>query len=319
MSVTFNLSGSVTLDESAGQQNGGLPVSAPAGDRDDNDVLLSRLQSAASSFYNRLFGTGTGQLGLSTTYPSSVGVAESASTLLTVTGTFNNLAFTNSTGAPLNGADSGLRTLDGKKILLYTDSNDNIVLGKVEGTGGAGTADDTVAFAAYIDQQTATATGTPVKIWMVTFQPIKHPDGTDADEAVSILQNTLYVTAEGDLPFNLNTLASGQNRWNAFGDQSDQIIVISDQANQTVNTSKGGGATTIGNSNQMLDGVGSSQDANGEKMVFTFVENAGGLLTADKGTLAGIQYSTLKNAKAAEWSIAQTQGGSPYGEATMKA
>lgn len=146
---------------------------------------------------------------------------------------------------------------------------------------------------------------------MVTFEAMEHGNTSDHDDATSILADTLFVSASEELSFDLNTLASGQNNWNAFGDQSSQIIVISDQANQTVNTSKGGGSTTIGNTNQLLDGVDPSKDANGEAMVFTFVKDSPSLLTLDKGNTSAITYDSLLSARSAEWQISQTQGGSP--------
>ncbi|WDZ81683.1 DUF5801 repeats-in-toxin domain-containing protein (plasmid) [Ensifer adhaerens] len=316
MTITFTLNGSMTLDESATLQNATATPSVP-GDADDNDVTLARLQSQVSAFYNRLFGTSIGQLGLSTTFPTGGRVAESSSNFIGIsaTATVSNLAFTDANGDALNGADSGLDvTSDNANVLLYTDpTNDNIVLGRAS-------TDGRIVFAAYI-QEVYDGNGALIgaKIWMVTFEAIEHGNTLDHDDATSILADTLFVSASEELSFDLNTLASGQNNWNAFGDQSNQIIVISDQANQTVNTSKGGGNTTIGNTNQLLDGVDPSKDANGEAMVFTFVSNSPSLLTLDKGNTNAITYDTLLSARSAEWQISQTQGGSPYAQASMVA
>lgn len=45
-------------------------------------------------------------------------------------------------------------------------------------------------FAAYIEE-----TGSPVsggKIWTVEYQPLKHPDGSNADDALNLL-NKVYI------------------------------------------------------------------------------------------------------------------------------
>ncbi|PMY48993.1 hypothetical protein C1Y31_32685, partial [Pseudomonas sp. FW305-25] len=57
-----------------------------------------------------------------------------------------DISFTDSLGAALNGLDSGLDTLDGIDILLYTDTNNNILLGRAGGPDGA------IVFAAYIEE-----------------------------------------------------------------------------------------------------------------------------------------------------------------------
>jgi hypothetical protein len=73
--ITFN--GTVTFDESSSLQNTGISVSCE--DDNDQDVLLSVLQSGASAYYSRLFDAT--ELNLSTTFR---GVGESVDDFITV-------------------------------------------------------------------------------------------------------------------------------------------------------------------------------------------------------------------------------------------
>jgi hypothetical protein len=110
--------GSVTLDESLGLQNSGIPAGAE--DNNDSDVSLATLQSTVATFYNRLFGAGG--LGLSTTFATSNGVAESASNFITVSGgTVASLGFVDGDGNALpayagiatGGVATGLSAVNG--------------------------------------------------------------------------------------------------------------------------------------------------------------------------------------------------------------
>jgi len=83
MATTITINGSVTLDESLGLQNSGIPLGSE--DNNDSDVSLAALQTGALTFYNRLFSsTGSGGLGLNATFATQNGVAESASNFITV-------------------------------------------------------------------------------------------------------------------------------------------------------------------------------------------------------------------------------------------
>lgn len=138
----------VTLDETAGLQNG-TATPSPAADADDNDILVASLPSAFSTRLTAL-GAGTPAGAALSGYTGAAG--NTGSNAFTVTpapgGTITDISFTNSAGAPLNGLDSGLDTLDGVNILLYTDtSNNNIVLGRAGGPAGA------IVFAGYIEER----------------------------------------------------------------------------------------------------------------------------------------------------------------------
>ncbi|PAU63656.1 hypothetical protein BZL43_00145, partial [Pseudomonas sp. PICF141] len=161
----------VSLDETTGLQNA-TATPTPAEDANDNDILVTSLPSTFATRLTAL-GAGTATGAALSGYTGAVG--NTGSNAFTVTpdpgATITNISFVDSTGAPLNGLDSGLDTLNGTSILLYTDANnDNIVLGRAGGSTGA------IVFAAYIEE-----TGSPVsggKIWTVEYQPLKHPDAT---------------------------------------------------------------------------------------------------------------------------------------------
>src|SRR3954451_6658559 len=113
MATTITITGSVTLDESAGLQNSGTAIGAE--DNNDNDVALATLQSGAAAFYNRLFNTVVNSgLGLSTTFATANGVAQSASNFITVSGgAVTSLGFVDGSGGTLpvyGGGGSGVAT-----------------------------------------------------------------------------------------------------------------------------------------------------------------------------------------------------------------
>ncbi|MBP5060374.1 hypothetical protein HUS95_35805, partial [Pseudomonas chlororaphis] len=183
----------VALDETAGLQNA-TATPTPAGDADDNDILLTALPSAFATRLTAL-GAGTATDAALSGYTGAVGdTGSNAFTLNLAPGAINvDISFTDSLGAPLNGLDSGLDTLDGTSILLYTDSNNNILLGRAGGPDGA------IVFAAYIEE-----TGSPLsggKIWTLEYQPLKHPDASNPDDALNLL-NKVFVSTLQD-GFNL--------------------------------------------------------------------------------------------------------------------
>ena len=119
----------VTLDETAGLQNGAA-TPGPVGDADDNDILVASLPSIFSTRLTAL-GAGTATGAALSGYTGAVG--NTGSNAFTITAdpgaSITDISFVGVSGAPLNGVDSGLVTLDGTSILLYTDTNNNIVLG----------------------------------------------------------------------------------------------------------------------------------------------------------------------------------------------
>ena len=282
------LNSSITVDETSGLQN--AATSTDIEDINDNDITVAAINGTDDTgdlpfaFESRLFtllgATPVKNAALSG-YTGAAG--NSGADLITITGTYADLAFTDAQGKALgdptnanSGSDwSGLYTLDGTRIFLYTDTTNNIVLGRA-GTEGATPApeDDladpggTLIFAAYLEE---TATG--AKVWMVQQEPLLHPDTANPDDVVD-MTNHLWVTASQDLAFDFAGLPSGQNGFLMFkaGGSTTGLIVTGmdpDQvpANQadTVNTSQGAGPTTIGTNSQGIKA--------GEGMIFSFVSN----------------------------------------------
>ena len=108
----------VTLDETAGLQNA-TATPSPVGDADDNDILLASLPT---TFSNRLtaLAAGTATGAALSGYTGAAGNTGSNAFSVTADPGANitDISFVDSAGAPLNGLDSGLDTLDGTNILL---------------------------------------------------------------------------------------------------------------------------------------------------------------------------------------------------------
>ncbi|CAI8813724.1 DUF5801 repeats-in-toxin domain-containing protein [Pseudomonas chlororaphis] len=313
----------VALDETAGLQNA-TATSDPAGDANDNDILLAALPSAFATRLTAL-GAGAATDAALSGYTGAVGdTGSNAFTLNLAPGAINvDVSFTDSLGALLNGLDSGLDTLDGTSILLYTDTDNNILLGRAGGPDGA------IVFAAYIEE-----TGSPLsggKIWTVEYQPLKHPDGSNPDDALNLL-NKVFIGASQDLTFNLANAPSGQNLFLMFSkanptvvddggilrisdptiiatgkDPADQSSGVNISTGDTINTSQAGGPTTFGTNSQMI--------TEQEGIRFTFVTGARQDVTIpnldqnEADVEANIDFTAMFNAKAANFDIVQLQSG----------
>ncbi|MCL6698608.1 DUF5801 domain-containing protein [Sphingomonas sp. NSE70-1] len=295
MAITININGTVTYDESVGAQVGGVAVGQE--DNNDNDVAIGTLPSA---FSTRLFNAL--QLNLSNTLATSISVAKSADDYITLTGSGSvvSLNFTTSAGAALpvyagvatGGAASNLVALDGGAISLFADASlgGRLVLGV--------DADNDIVFALFLDPN---ATLTSAKVWMVQFEALDNPDDADFDDMIAM--TGLGVGAGVSTAFDFNALPSGQNLFGTVGNSATALIVYGidthlnadgsfTNTSDTVNTSKGGGPTTIGIDNQMFDP--------GDGAFFTFVKNpvtnflagAPGGLDQNEADLAGnMQYT----------------------------
>ncbi|WP_162095572.1 DUF5801 repeats-in-toxin domain-containing protein [Pseudomonas chlororaphis] len=313
----------VALDETAGLQNA-TATPAPAGDADDNDILLAALPSAFATRLTAL-GAGTAMDAALSGYTGAVGdTGSNAFTLNLAPDAINvDISFTDSLGAPLDGLDSGLDTLDGIDILLYTDTDNNILLGRAGGPDGA------IVFAAYIEE-----TGSPLsggKIWTVEYQPLKHPDASNPDDALNLL-NKVFIGASQDLTFSLANAPSGQNLFLMFTkanptvvddngvlritdptiiatgkDPADQSSGVNINTGDTINTSQGGGPTTFGTNNQMI--------TEQEGIRFTFVTGARQDVTVpnldqnEADVEANIDYTAVFDTNTANFDVVQLQGG----------
>lgn len=288
-----------TIDETTGLQN--FASSTIAGDKDDNDILASALPAA---FAAKLLGAGIPINAALSGYNGSNSGGNAFS--FSLSGAVG-MGFTDSTGAALNGVDSGLKNDAGDSILLYTDGSDNNVLyGKVGST---------IVFAAYLEEQGAGGSLTGAKLWMAQYQPIQHPDVSNHDDFLDLL-NKVYVTVDTQRVFSLENAPSGQNLFMMFGDSTAAIVVTGkNPTNQstgasittgdTVNTSQGGGGTTIGTNNQMIDPS--------EGMYFTFVTGANSNYTVpnldqnEADIEADIDFSGLLSSNSASFKIVQLQ------------
>ncbi|SUQ61288.1 DUF5801 repeats-in-toxin domain-containing protein [Pseudomonas wadenswilerensis] len=313
----------VSLDETAGLQNS-MATAVPAGDADDNDILLTALPS---SFATRLtaLGAGTATGAALSGYTGAAGnTGSNAFTITAAPGaSISDISFTDSLGAALNGLDSGLDTLNGTDILLYTDTNNNILLGRAGGPAGA------IVFAAYIEE-----TGSPVsggKIWTVEYQPLKHPDASNPDDALNLL-NKVFIGASQDLVFSLANAPSGQNLFLMFTTANPTVVDVggvlritdptiiatgknpADQSSganittgDTINTSQAGGPTTFGTNSQMI--------TEQEGIRFSFVTGARQNVTIpnldqnEADVEANIDFTAVFNTRSATFDVVQLQSG----------
>ncbi|MFJ3373692.1 beta strand repeat-containing protein [Pseudomonas sp. NPDC086112] len=314
----------VSLDETSGLQNA-TATPTPTGDADDNDILVTSLPSTFATRLTALSaGTATGAA--LSGYTGAVG--NTGSNAFTITAdpgaSITNISFVDSNGAPLNGLDSGLDTLDGTSILLYTDANnDNIVLGR------AGSATGAIVFAAYIEE-----TGSPVsggKIWTVEYQPLKHPDAANADDSLNLL-NKVFVGTSQDLEFSLAGVPSGANLFlmftkaNPATETVDGVVRITDptiiatgkdpadqssganiNTGDTIITSQAANPTTFGTNNQMI----TEQDG----IRFSFVTGARqdvtipNLSQTEANFESNIDFTGVFNARMANFDVVQLQSG----------
>ncbi|WP_155248067.1 beta strand repeat-containing protein [Variovorax paradoxus] len=237
-----------------------------------------------------------------------------------VSGTVTDVSFTDANGALLNGFDSGLDTADGEDIFLYTDTtNNNIVYGK--------TALNVVVFAAYLEETGSPVTG--AKLWTVQYEAISNPDASNPDDAVN-LADKLFVSVASASEFSFANVPSGQNLFAMFGNATAAIVVtgknpanestgVNINTGDTVNTSLGGGLTTIGTNNQMIDPPSAKNP--GEGMYFTFVTGANADDTVpnldqnEADEESNIDFTGLLGTTEASFTIAQLQ---PNKAATLK-
>ncbi|MFJ3373694.1 DUF5801 repeats-in-toxin domain-containing protein [Pseudomonas sp. NPDC086112] len=311
----------VVLDETAGLQNA-TATPTPAGDADDNDILVASLPASFSTRLTAL-GAGTATGAALSGYTGAAGNTGTNAFTITGGGSISDISFVDSAGAPLNGVDSGLDTLDGTSILLYTDTNNNILVGRAGGADGA------IVFAAYIEE-----TGSPVtggKIWTVEYQPLKHPDATNPDDSLNLLDK-VFIGATQDQGFSLAGAPSGQNLFlmftkaNPTTETVDGVVRITDttiiatgknpadqssganiNTGDTINTSQGGGPTTIGTNNQMI--------TEQEGIRFSFVTGARqdvtvpNLSQTEADVESNIDFTGVFNSTSASFDVVQLQGG----------
>jgi hypothetical protein len=306
--MAIAITGTVIVDESSGNQNAGNTTDASG-----NDVAFGNLPLA---FEDALSDLGLNTGAATTNVAVSGGNADNSTGTAMITGLpagFTDISWSDSGGAALNGADSGLDTTNGTDVLLYTYGSDNNVL-----LGRAGSASGDVVFAAYLEE----VNGTNAKVWLVQFESMFNPDATNPDDPVNP-DDVIFVAVSQNIEFSLTGAPSGQNLFMMFGDGTpnvnDVTIVVTgenpiNQSNggsissgDTVNTGKGGGATTLGtNSQQIVEGTA---------LYFTFVKGADTNFTVpnldqnEADVEQNIAFTSLFGASSASFSLAQMTSG----------
>ncbi|MBM2714669.1 hypothetical protein JQK88_26280, partial [Mesorhizobium caraganae] len=260
MALTINVFGSTKIDETTGLQ--------------DNDVALADVPSNVSTAFTNA-GLNLG---------SAIQIAGGGGDDLSVTPdsgfTVNGLGFVDATNGALDGDASGLFTLEGRQIFLYTDpNNDNVVLGREGTVGGVANPTGDIVFAVYLEETTTNSLITGGKFWTVLFEPLKHTDNNNHDFTVN-LDNHLKVAATQTTTFSFDNAPSGANEFMMFGNNpagvSTSGIVVTgrapdpntednDHSGDTVSSSQAGPHATVGVNGQHL--------APGNGMNFTFVNN----------------------------------------------
>ncbi|MER8587244.1 hypothetical protein NKH19_18800, partial [Mesorhizobium sp. M1338] len=301
MTTTIDITGTLTLDQSSGQQTL----------LDGNDTVIdSNLTGLSSAFQTFLNGL-AGDLLLSAgqrAYADDVEAAVSGAGLVTVNpdgATISKLFFSDGSGAPLDGDQvifngSPLLTVDGDAIYLHSYANGTIVLATTSATEGVG---DVVA-AFYLK---AAGDNLSAGIEMVTFEAIAHPDVTSSDDSID-WTDILNVSATGSTSFNFDNLASGNNLFVAVGTSGAGLVVSGihpvihadgtlDNSGDNIKTSQGGIGATIGVNNQMFDP--------GETAVFSFVK---GQAPGTYGDIDNMSYTDFIDVTDAALFISQTEG-----------
>ena len=307
MAIVIN--GTVVVDESSGTQN----ADNTTGDASGNDVAFGNLPLAFEEALSDL-GLNTGA---ATTNVAVSGGSDSDPTgTAMITGLpagFTDIAWSDVDGIALNGADSGLDTTDGTDVLLYTYSDNNVLLGRAGGASGD------IVFAAYLEE----VNGTDAKVWLVQFESMFNPLANDPDDPVNP-DDVIYVAVAQNIEFSLTGAPSGQNLFMMFGDGTpnvnDVTIVVTGEnpinqssdpsgitSGDTVNTGKGGGDTTLGtNSQQIVEGTA---------LYFTFVKGASTDFTVpnldqnEADVESNIAFTSLFGASSASFSMAQITSG----------
>ena len=340
--MAFTLSGSLAIDESSGTQN----QTDGGSDSTGNDVAggLGTLITAVPQF-DALLEQVVGP----NVEPTNVAVSNAtadnstgASLLTNLGDNVTNISFTNAAGTALTGDDSHLTTTDGTKVYLYSYSGadlpgvdeNNVVFGRKAFADGTADPNGDIVFAAYLQPTgagdvalTSDSGASGAKVWLVEYESLFHNDATNNDDSVSPL-DVLYVTISQNSEFSLEGAPSGQNLFLMYGTPGDGnaangdevalVVTAKDAATGgSVNTGQGGGGTTIGSNNQMIDP--------GEGMTFTFVTNAvsdftvPNLTQTEADVEANIQFGGVISSDTASFKVVQNQPSSKASTVQIKA
>lgn len=251
-----------------------------------------------------------------------------------------DVAFTNSSGGALSQVDSGLITIDGRKIFLDTYSGDNnLVIGRAANADGTYNASGAIALVAYLDTNgtTGDTNATKANLVVLEFTSLQHYLNTDPANAdfnnfndfVS-LAGKLNVTVTNPISFDATKAPSGSSLFVAYGDGTPLptevgVIVTAVGAVTSGNISGGNvvkasqagaslGGATFGVNSQHFDGPGGSGGANGDAAYFTFVKGLATNLTVpnlnqnESDVEANIGFTQLFGATKVSFVVCQMQG-----------
>ncbi|MCP3400927.1 DUF5801 repeats-in-toxin domain-containing protein [Bradyrhizobium sp. CCGB20] len=186
-------SAKVVEDETPGVQTSPDPNAA-------NDVSSSGLPTGVLAKFDAISNKGVdNDVPSGSKDHGAIGFAVSTSSLVSVTADYgtDGKALTNSQVLALainggNGADSGLKTTDGREIHLFMDSN-GLIVGRYDANGGNITSSDPAAFAIAISQDG--------KVSIAQYVSLQNPTGGPSyDEAATGLKNVLasVTVTDGD-------------------------------------------------------------------------------------------------------------------------
>jgi len=260
--------------------------------------------------------------------------AEKTAVSIPLTADTMDLSLTNQNGSPLNGVDSGLLTIDGRKIFLYTlATNNNIVVGRVGNADGTANAGGALALAIYLETNPAgssDADATSVDLWVVELGgTLQHNlNGASPNDFVS-LTNKLWVSVTNPVEFDATGAPSGSNLFITYGDGSPAageaavVVTAVGAANQSaganvssgnvVKTSQAGaefGGATFGVGSQKFDPP-SNKPA--DAAYFTFVKGVTPGLTVpnldatEANIESNIQFTSLQGATKVSFIVSQLQ------------
>jgi hypothetical protein len=263
--------------------------------------------------------------------------AEATSISVALTADTLDIAFTNSSGAPLSGVDSGLLTIDGRKIFLYTSNiTNNLVVGRVGNADGTANSSGDVVLALFLETNpggSSDADATGVDLWVLEIgSTIQHNlNGASPNDFVS-LSNKLFVSVTNPIEFDATGAPSGSNLFITYGDGSPSaseaavVVTAVGAANQSaganvssgevVKTSQAGaefGGATFGVGSQKFDPPGGSAGADGDLAYFTFVKGVNSQLTVpnlsptEANVESNIQFTSLQGATKVSFIVCQLQ------------
>lgn len=333
MAITFTLNDAVDNDQTTGIQT--TVEAAPK--HTDTDVSFVSLNGGDSlAFYNRLTVlANAGDIAFAT----DVGAAKKVNSVTVNASANGDLSGIKFTGAvddngtpgdpsddtvadlvvydgldPTLGGATGLQTVDGDAIYLFKDATlgDTMVLG-YDATG------DLVFSVFMVPKISADGSSATVDFYLVTFEPIMHTvDGNNTlgehDDEVD-LADFLSISASESIIFSFDGTPAGKNLFTiVLADTSDPtgsaVVVTPYTEVIELNTSKGGGPTTLALFNQMIDP--------NEKMVFTFVFNPNANFTVpnldqnEADDENNIKFGSLQTIQGGSVIISQTQGPGPH-------